>query len=142
MSEHIFCSTMRRADRTRRIKGIGAVVTPVLASAPVLAACGRGPSTPGVISSSSTTTTTLCAAAPGYRSSSASELLAYSNRMRTHGFPSFPDPTNQDVFALPSSVDTSSAIYIASFAGWETTTGVRGGNFQSSGSQGVPGNGR
>jgi hypothetical protein len=31
--------------------------------------------------------------------------------MRSHGFPSFPDPTSQNVFNIPAGIDTNSATY-------------------------------
>ncbi len=63
----------------------------------LLAACGGGPSaSPGIasIGSGPTTTTTTPAANGGLpnREQAYSELLAYSQCMRSHGVPSFPDP--------------------------------------------------
>ena len=70
----------------------------LLVTAPVAAACGGGSATPGVASIGSTTLTTSAA---GTASSNGQpdlqhayqEQLAYSQCMRSHGVPSYPDPT-------------------------------------------------
>lgn len=36
--------------------------------------------------------------------------------MRSHGFPSFPDPTSQNIFNIPSGIDMSSAAYESAFS--------------------------
>jgi hypothetical protein len=205
-------SSLRGPGHARRRRGIGFVAVPALASALLLAACGSGPSVPGVAGSGSTTTTTSPGpATPGSRSGALAELLKYSKCMRSHGvpdfpdptvgtggqislkitagrgsalgpqspefkaaesvckslrpggnvspaqvaqqvaggvklascmrahgFPSFPDPDSHDVFDLPSSMDTTSSTWQATFSGCEKTTGVHGGNFsQGSGGPGA-----
>jgi hypothetical protein len=35
--------------------------------------------------------------------------------MRSHGFPSFPDPTSQNTFALPTSINTNASSYQSAF---------------------------
>jgi hypothetical protein len=62
---------------------VGALVVGV-----VFAACGDGPSTPGVATGSTTTTSRSAGGA-----THATGLLAYSSCMRSHGVPSFPDPS-------------------------------------------------
>ena len=72
----------------RRLHRTAAIVSGALALGVVVAACGGGPSTPGVATGSTTTTSGSAGSrthAPG--------LLAYSSCMRAHGVPNFPDPS-------------------------------------------------
>jgi len=79
-----------------------------LAVGVVVAACGGGPSTPGVATGSTTTTSGSAGS-----SSHAPSLLAYSSCMRSHGVPNFPDPSGsgeipkQGVISAESAVSTS-----------------------------------
>ena len=92
----------------RRLRRAAAVAGGALAVGIVVAACGSGPSTPGVATGSTTTTS-------GSSSSSthATGLLAYSSCMRAHGVPNFPDPDGsgeipkQSVISAESAVSTS-----------------------------------
>jgi hypothetical protein len=53
--------------------------------------------------------------------------------MRSHGFPSFPDPNSQDVFNLPSGIDTSSPTYQSAYGTCQKLTpGYHGGSFSKS----------
>jgi hypothetical protein len=62
----------------------------ILAVGLAVAACGGGASTPGV----ATGTTTTTAASPSADGrTQGTGLLAYASCMRSHGVPSFPDPT-------------------------------------------------
>ena len=54
----------------------------------IVAACGGGPSTPGVATGSTTTTSRSAGGA-----THATGLLAYSSCMRSHGVLNFPDPS-------------------------------------------------
>jgi hypothetical protein len=74
----------------RRLRRAGVMAGVVLAGGLAVAACGGGPSTPGVATGS--TTTTAATSAGG--STHATGLLAYSSCMRSHGVPNFPDPTS------------------------------------------------
>jgi len=76
----------RQQPRWRR----AALVTgAILAVGVCVAACGGGPSTPGVANSPATTT---AASSSVGASKQATGLLAYASCMRSHGVPNFPDP--------------------------------------------------
>jgi hypothetical protein len=54
--------------------------------------------------------------------------------MRSHGFPTFPDPNSQDMFNLPSGIDMSSPTYQSAFGTCQRLTpGYRGGSFGQGG---------
>ena len=64
----------------------------------IAAACSSNPSSPGVAGAGITPTTgssTANQAATGSNAARSSALLAYSECMRSHGVPSFPDPNAQ-----------------------------------------------
>jgi hypothetical protein len=65
-----------------------------------IAACGGGPSTPGV----ATTSTTTTAANSSGRTTQGTGLLAYSSCMRSHGVPNFPDPDSTGGIPKPTAV--------------------------------------
>jgi hypothetical protein len=75
--------------RRRRLCPAASVTGAILAVALALAACGGGPSVPGVATGS---TTTPNASPPAGGSTQATGLLAYASCMRSHGVPNFPDP--------------------------------------------------
>ena len=83
------------------------------------AACGSGPSNPGVASLGKTTTTTESSAAPSGDSATSPQnaLLAYVSCMRTHGEPNMPDLTIDDgdhiSVASGSGFDPNSAQFAA-----------------------------
>jgi hypothetical protein len=115
-------SSLRGARRARRPRRIGFIVVPALASALLLAACGSGPSIPGVAGSGSTTTTTGPGPAGSVsRSGALAQLLKYSKCMRSHGVQGFPDPT----------VGPGGGISLKITAGSESTLGPQSPVFQA-----------
>lgn len=57
--------------------------------------------------------------------------------MRSHGFSSFPDPNSQDIFILPSGIDTNSPTYQSAFGTCKRLTpSFQGGSFGQSGGSG------
>jgi len=85
--------TVGRRRRARLLKAVS-VSAVVAAGVLGLAACGSNPSIPGVASASSTTTTAASTAHNGSGSGSQARLLKYSQCMRAHGIPDFPDPSS------------------------------------------------
>jgi hypothetical protein len=71
-----------------QLRRTGMIAVGALVVGVVFAACGGGPSTPGVATGSTTTTSRSAGGA-----THATGLLAYSSCMRSHGVPSFPDPS-------------------------------------------------
>lgn len=69
----------------------------------VAAACGVGSASPGVASAGSSSTTTVVPAAASPSSSTAlyEDELKFSQCMRTHGVPNFPDPNAGGGFRVP-----------------------------------------
>jgi hypothetical protein len=59
-----------------------------------IAACGNGPSTPRATNDSTTTARSSASDSSTGDSSQGSGLLAYTSCMRSHGVPSFPDPSS------------------------------------------------
>ena len=76
--------------RPPRLRWAALVTGAILAVGVGVAACGGGPSTPGVAQGSATTTATSSAGG----SKQATGLLAYASCMRSHGVPNFPDPAD------------------------------------------------
>ena len=72
-----------------RLRRAALVIGAILAVGVGVAACGGGPSTPGVATGSATTT---AANASAGGTKKATGLLAYASCMRSHGVPNFPDP--------------------------------------------------
>jgi hypothetical protein len=89
---------MRSAQRTKlRVTGVGLALA---AAALLFAACG-GASSPGVASLGSSTTTTTSPVAGSSGANKATAFLdgvKYSECMRAHGVPNFPDPTSDGSF--------------------------------------------
>jgi hypothetical protein len=88
--------------RQRRRAGAGLALVGLLVTAGLLAsACGGGSKDPGAASGSGTNTTGAAGGktgAPGSSGSSTTqaELLQLAQCMRSHGVPTFPDPTAQE----------------------------------------------
>jgi hypothetical protein len=91
----------RRASR-RAVAMAGSA----LAVGVVIAACGGGPSTPGVATGSTATTTSPSAGGRTH----ATGLLAYSSCMRSHGVPNFPDPSSSGGLPKQAVVSAQSAV--------------------------------
>ncbi len=72
-----------------RLRRAALVIGAILAVGIGVAACGGGPSTPGVARGSPTST---AANASAGSTKQATGLLAYASCMRSHGVPNFPDP--------------------------------------------------
>lgn len=96
---------------------IGAVALAVVSV--LAAACGGGAASPGVASLGPTTTTTASSAAsqggqPNLQRDYQAQL-AYSQCMRTHGEPTFPDPalTSHSLSTSTGSIDVKSPQYIS-----------------------------
>jgi len=93
----------------RRLRRAAVMTGGVLAVGVAVAACG-GPSTPGVATGSRTTTAPSSSVGG---SAQGTGLLAYSSCMRSHGVPSFPDPSSsgeipkQGVISAEGAVSTS-----------------------------------
>ncbi len=89
---------MRFAKRTKlRVTGVGLALAAVVV---LFAACG-GAGGPGVASLGSSTTTTTPPAAGSSGANKATAFLdgvKYSECMRSHGVPNFPDPTSDGSF--------------------------------------------
>jgi hypothetical protein len=49
--------------------------------------------------------------------------------MRSHGFPSFPDPTSQNVFNVPAGIDMNSAAYQSAFSTCQSKYRVSGARY-------------
>lgn len=85
-----------RRPRSLVIRRAAAMIGTALGVMLGLAACGGGPSGPGVASEGSTTTEEASASSSVSSSSSSSssseQSLAFSHCMRSHGVPSYPDP--------------------------------------------------
>jgi hypothetical protein len=87
----------------------------------LVAACGGTPSTPGIASIGSTTSTTVAAgtaASPGGPSNlqqAYEAQLAYAECMRSHGEPSYPDPTltAHSLSQSTKGVDTSTPQFLS-----------------------------
>lgn len=102
-----------QAWRRRRA---GCAVMLVAGSLSILAsACGGGSASPGVASVGSTATTTAAHSAPaGNSGTSSAGALKYARCMRTHGFPTFPDPNTDGGFTdAPSNANPSNPKYTA-----------------------------
>ncbi len=72
-----------------RLRRAALVIGAILAVGVGVAACGGGPSTPGVARGSATTAAANISAGS---TKQATGLLAYASCMRSHGVPNFPDP--------------------------------------------------
>jgi hypothetical protein len=89
-------ASMPRMTGSRRVCArfcqVALVAVALLGIGALAAACGGGPSAPGVASVGKTATTTGPAAAPSGSSASVEDdVLAYDNCMHTHGEPDMPD---------------------------------------------------
>ncbi len=83
-----------------------------------VSACGGGSSGPGVASGSSSERPASASTSPGSPNPSSSEsssqsTLAFSNCMRAHGVPSFPDEVTEGKFPPPEDLGVSSTVYQA-----------------------------
>jgi hypothetical protein len=92
-------------DRRRRRRVLLPVAAALLAIACAGAACSSGPSTPGVAGASSGSTPTTAASnanqsGPTLTPAQRAAALAYSQCMRSHGVPNFPDPDSQGRIAI------------------------------------------
>ena len=91
----------------RRLRRAAEMAGGAFAVGVVIAACGGGPSAPGVATGSTTTSGSSSI------STHATGLLAYPSCIRVHGVPSFPDPSasgeipKQGVISVESAVSTS-----------------------------------
>ncbi len=104
---------MRSAKRAKlRVTGVGLALTAVVV---LFAACG-GASGPGVASIGSTTTTAAAPASGGGSTGSEAALLKYSECMRAHGVPNFPDPSANGSFQLAAGIDPASPAFKAAQA--------------------------
>jgi hypothetical protein len=77
-----------RPRRARRPRQMAAIAAGLIAGAVLVAACGSTPSGPGVATAGSSST----AAKSSSAGSGKTGALAYSQCMRSHGLPNFPDP--------------------------------------------------
>jgi hypothetical protein len=105
-------STQRRRRRPRRNRVMRAAwFASIIGGGGVLAAaCGTGVVAPGVASVGTTATTTQASTPQGETNSSLyKEELKYVKCMRTHGAPTFPDPSASGGFVFPSGSRTSSS---------------------------------
>src|ERR1700722_19092172 len=80
-----------RHGRTR-LRRAGLLVVALLGVGVLAAACGGGPSSPGVASLGKATATTGAKTAPS-GSNAGDVALSYVGCMRTHGEPNMPEPT-------------------------------------------------
>ena len=88
----------------RRPRSAAATLVVALAGVALLAAaCGGGSPSAGVAHLGSTTTITAAAGSGSTGSGKSGGLLAYSQCMRSHGLPDFPDPNSQGVIEGKSS---------------------------------------
>ena len=95
-------TTPRRPRRRPRLLAVALVVA--LAGVALLAAACSGGSPGAAVAHLGATTTTTAASGSGSTGSGKSgELLAYSQCMRSHGLPDFPDPNSQGVIEGKSS---------------------------------------
>ena len=95
-------TTHHRPHRRPRLAAAALVVA--LAGVAVLAsACGGGSPSAGVSHLGSTTSTTAASGSGSTGSGKNGGLLAYSQCMRSHGLPDFPDPNSQGVIEGKSS---------------------------------------
>jgi subtilase family serine protease len=128
-------SARRTADPSQgraRVRRAGLVVVALLGIGLLAAACGDGPSSPGVASQGTTTTTTGPSTTPsGSSASLESSLLAYVTCMRTHGEPNMPDLTidggDHISVAAGSGFDPNTPQYIAANMGCEHLLSRKGG---------------
>jgi hypothetical protein len=97
------CLEPRRRPRLRRAAFMTAGV---LSVGVAVAACGGGPSTPGVATGS----TTASARSSGGGSTHATGLLAYASCMRSHGVANFPDPTGSGGLPKESVIRAQAAV--------------------------------
>jgi hypothetical protein len=87
----------------RLLRNAAVAVMCCFATALVLAACGS-PSSPGVASVGTSTTK------PAAATSLAARRLAYAKCVRSHGIPSFPDPSANGSFEIPAQTVNSSPL--------------------------------
>lgn len=95
-------TTHHRPHRRPRLAA-GALVAALAGVAVLAAACGGGPPIAGVAHLGSTTTTTGVSGSGSTGAGKNGGLLAYSQCMRSHGLPDFPDPNSQGVIEGKSS---------------------------------------
>jgi hypothetical protein len=96
--------------RRRRLSRTAAVLA-VAATGLLLAACG-GPAAPGVASLGTTTTAapTTGGANPGLSSAKYADGLKFSECMRAHGVPNFPDPGSSGAIAINGNLGVSRSV--------------------------------
>jgi hypothetical protein len=103
----------RRRYRLRRAVKVGGALVGLLL---IAAACSSNSTSPGVASLGSTTSTAAASAASSAGlpngQQSYQQLVAYSQCMRTHGLPTFPDPTESaHSISMPNAPDQNSPQY-------------------------------
>jgi hypothetical protein len=96
--QHIPEDTLLVNRRRPRLRRAALLTAGALAVGMAVAACGGGPSTPGVATGS----TTAAASPSASGSTQATGLLAYSSCMRSHGVPNFPDPDSSGGIPKPA----------------------------------------
>ena len=103
--------------RTRRGPKRVSIALALAGASVLVAACGAGVATPGVANVGSTTSTTTKASSPQSGGTSRhDEELVYSQCMRSHGVPDFPDPSAGGGFQLSGGVNPSSASFASALA--------------------------
>lgn len=102
-----------------RWRAVGPPVVLMVAVVASVAACG-GSASPGVASAESSTTTTTSPPAGSSNTNTAADhvdALEYAQCMRTHGVPTFPDPTRNSINPIKdfdmNGIDLSSPKYTA-----------------------------
>lgn len=95
-------TTKHRPHRRPRL-AVAALVVAVAGVALLASACGGGTPSAGVAHLGSTTSTTAGSGSGSTGSGKNGGLLAYSQCMRSHGLPDFPDPNSQGVIEGQSS---------------------------------------
>jgi hypothetical protein len=106
-----------RQRRTRRSAKWASTALVLGGASALVAACGTGVAPPAVASLGSTATTTTAPSSP--QSGGASrygDALAYAQCMRSHGEPSFPDPSASGSIQLSGGVDPSSPVFASAQA--------------------------
>ncbi|HEY1831151.1 MAG TPA: hypothetical protein VGG38_13010 [Acidimicrobiales bacterium] len=98
--------TQFELSRRARFRRAALVTAGILTVGVAIAACG-GPSTPGAATGSTTTTSVSASAGAG---TDTSKLVAYSSCMRSHGIPSFPDPSSNGGISKQSLISAEGGV--------------------------------
>jgi hypothetical protein len=91
----------------------GALLGVLLALGLAVSACGGASALPGIATVETSSTTTTVVSAPSNAASLYKDELRYTECMRAHGVPNFPDPSADGGFSLPVGVGPSSAAVAA-----------------------------